>query len=97
LDLCSDPSALRSLCDLVNEAVANANRHGDATTITFLIESHDSIISIEASNDGALVELGKPGLGSRIYDSATNKNWQLSNINDRVTLIARIPIQKEEI
>jgi hypothetical protein len=97
LDLCSDPSALRSLCDLVNEAVANANRHGDATTITFSIESHDSIISIEASNDGALVGLGKPGLGSRIYDSATNKNWQLSNINDRVTLIARIPIQKEEI
>jgi len=88
-----DSVALGNLLDLINEATSNAHRHGGASTISFTIKNGADSILVEATNDGILVESFKPGLGSHIYDIATQKNWELINRETQTTLIAKIPVQ----
>jgi len=88
-----DSVALGNLLDLINEATSNAHRHGGASTISFSIKNGADSILVEATNDGVLVESFKPGLGSHIYDIATQKNWELINRENQTTLIAKIPVQ----
>ena len=88
-----DSVALGNLLDLINEATSNAHRHGGASTISFSIKNGADSILVEATNDGILVESFKPGLGSHIYDIATQKNWELINRETQTTLIAKIPVQ----
>lgn len=70
-----------AIVEVVDEVIMNASRHGVASkiTITFKFLS-DRELSIQAVDNGAGVkEMVAAGLGSQLFNSATNNRWSLSN------------------
>ncbi|MFM7029974.1 MAG: sensor histidine kinase, partial [Micrococcales bacterium] len=63
----ADPSCARIVFDIVQEAVANSARHGEAKNVVVTIaEAGDKRVSIEVRDDGkGMGESLKPGLGTR--------------------------------
>ena len=79
---------------IVNESIANAVRHGKASTIEIYIDKNrrnDSTLKIKIVNDGLAVPAGyKKGVGSDSIGKIS-KDWRLQNTSDaKVTLEAII-------
>lgn len=92
----TDLKAVGHLYDLINEVISNAHRHGSANSIHILAAVKRSEIAIEAINNGTLASPFKPGLGSKIFDSATNKRWELRNEGGLAKFTAKIPVNDLE-
>ena len=61
----------------VSEAITNAVRHGSAENIDIEIYKRNEILILKVQDDGMGFSEVKPGLGSSVFDSATEGNWNL--------------------
>ena len=70
-------ASVKDVGDCVEEAILNAVRHGDCSTIEIQVSEKPSGICVVISNDGKGFS-GKPsGFGSSIYEEATIGDWKL--------------------
>jgi two-component sensor histidine kinase len=70
----------RDAARIIQEALANAYRHGRAGSCVVDISMADGFVLIEVTDDGrGLDQDRQPGLGSSIVDSATRGHWMLDN------------------
>lgn len=92
----TDSSGARMLVDLIQEAVGNAARHGEARSITVSLRMEANLLRAEIIDDGRGIEPGsRRGLGSRLLDECTVE-WQRSNaVNGGVRLTFAIPIASQ--
>ena len=67
------------LAQVVEEIIANANRHGDATEVSIGFSWLDKErLEITAQDNGIGIKSGyKKGLGSSLYETASDGNWRL--------------------
>lgn len=85
------PLESRTLQTIATEAINNAVRHGDADSVELTIHVLPESITLDAFNNGNLVQNDKLGMGLKSLDKYANKNWSLSESGDgRVHLSARI-------
>lgn len=75
-----EPTALEQtdievICEVINEATANAVRHGLASRISIIVTEQ---LAIEIVDNGTGPRNGKPGLGSSYFDSVS-ESWQISS------------------
>ena len=70
------------LAHVVEELISNAYRHGEAQLITIKMRWKDELnLEIVATDNGkGTVVPVKKGLGSKIFDSATDGNWSIRDI-----------------
>ena len=61
----------------VSEAITNAVRHGSAENIDIEIYKRNETLFLKVQDDGMGFSEVKPGLGSNVFDSATEGNWNL--------------------
>lgn len=85
---------LRSLERLVEEAVANAYRHGGATMIEIRLAASDDAVTLSVVDDGSgLPAAAVPGLGMRLLESVAPGGWSLgSGLDGRTRLVVPIPV-----
>jgi signal transduction histidine kinase len=67
----------RAIGAVVEEALANALRHGFAKEIDIRIYQGKTGISIDVIDDGIGPRMHKPGLGTRLYDLVAINGWSL--------------------
>jgi signal transduction histidine kinase len=72
---------------VVDEAVVNAIRHGLATSVGVVIQSHDDSISVTVTDDGVGPRNGRPGLGSTFFDLVSAGAWTLTAERDGGTAL----------
>ena len=73
------PTRIADVCLLIEEGVANAMRHGSATTVEILLTPlGGDAIAITITDDGTGPTGGSPGLGSTIFDQASTAPWTLT-------------------
>jgi signal transduction histidine kinase len=65
-----------ALLQLVDQAVTNAIRHGLATKVSVMFTESNSDLVLLVEDDGIGPARGKPGLGSRLFESSSSK-WEL--------------------
>jgi glucose-6-phosphate-specific signal transduction histidine kinase len=70
-------ASVKDVGDCVEEAILNAVRHGDCSTIGIQVFEKMSSVCVVISNDGKGFS-GKPkGFGSSIFEEATGGDWKL--------------------
>lgn len=70
-------ASIRDVGTCIEEAILNAVRHGDCSTIDIDISEESCHMNIRISNNGAGFT-GKPkGFGSSVYEEATRGDWKL--------------------
>ena len=63
---------------VVEEGLANAYRHGRASTVTVMVERDGGYCRVVIADDGVgLAEGARPGLGSAVLDSLAPNSWSL--------------------
>jgi signal transduction histidine kinase len=67
----------RAIGAVVEEALANALRHGFAKEVGIRIYQGKTGISIDITDDGIGPRMQKPGLGTRLYDLVAINGWSL--------------------
>ena len=67
----------RAIGAVVEEALANALRHGFAKEVDIRIYQGKTGISIDITDDGIGPRMQKPGLGTRLYDLVAINGWSL--------------------
>ena len=67
----------RAIGAVVEEALANALRHGFAKEVNIRIYQGKTGISIDITDDGIGPRMQKPGLGTRLYDLVAINGWSL--------------------
>lgn len=78
--------------EILNEATANAVRHGFASRISIVITSH---LSIEVVDNGTGPRDGRPGLGSRYFDSVS-ESWEITPTPVGSKLLINLRAQSHE-
>lgn len=78
---------ISSICELVNEALSNAFRHGQATKVSIEIESKNNCCLVTILDNGTIFEEPKPGLGMSVYDRVASK-WNLYRDGEQTSLEA---------
>jgi two-component sensor histidine kinase len=75
-----NPSTVIEILEVVNELIANAVRHGEATKIEFSIEARSNKrYFISAVNNGLPFKSSNKGLGSVLLDEVAPSNWSIKN------------------
>lgn len=69
---------VRNIVHAVEEAFANALRHGLATEAQIIIETNDVGIALTVIDNGLGPRDGDPGLGSSLFNSIAGSNWSLT-------------------
>jgi signal transduction histidine kinase len=69
-----DQSQVQVVREVINEAVANAVRHGFASRVTIVLNEGPLL---EITDDGTGPRDGKPGLGTTYFESVST-NWELT-------------------
>ena len=75
---------IKSIVEVVSEAVSNAVRHGLAKNLKITlgkIESNNSQIEIVVEDDGLGPRSGKAGLGTELFNVTSGVNWSLTPAN----------------
>jgi len=67
----------RAVCAAIEEAIANALRHGFAKSVWIRIYEDTPGIVVEVIDDGVGPRAHDAGMGSRLYDSVATKGWSL--------------------
>ena len=77
---------------VVEEGLANAIRHGKATTIRVDVAWEESgCVRIRIEDNGSgLSDKAAAGLGSTVLDQATGGRWTTTNTEDGMLLEARV-------
>lgn len=76
---------------IVNELIANAHRHGKASTISISLRATEQTIQFEAIDNGLGPQLGQRGLGSAILSAATAGEWSLNTHVTGTIVSGKIP------
>lgn len=63
---------------ILNEALANAVRHGLARRIEISLEEHDHVFTATIVDDGVGPRHGEPGLGTLLFLSIPGSEWSLT-------------------
>lgn len=82
----------RAIGAALEEALANALRHGFAKEVDINIYQGGHAIAIDVIDDGIGPRMHKPGLGSRLYDSIAVKGWTLQYRLDGLGTILELRI-----
>jgi signal transduction histidine kinase len=92
LDTAMDASPANQIAvDAVEEAVANAVRHGHATAITVRMRTEADVIAVVVRDNGqATAGSGSGGVGHRWLDAATGGDWELTYSDNGTVLEFRI-------
>jgi hypothetical protein len=69
--------SIKDVGDCVEEAVLNAVRHGDCSTIDIQVLERESKVSLIITDDGVGFSNKKRGFGSSIYEEVTGGDWEL--------------------
>ena len=72
------PKCIRAIFQVTNEAMANAWRHGAASTAQVQLSRQDQACTLTVRDNGTLAEIRVPGLGSALFDEISDSNWQLA-------------------
>lgn len=83
-----------NVATILEEAVTNAVRHGQATKVLIDINhSSDEIISIRVTDNGNGIKTNYTGLGTGLITSICGNNWSIFNSDDGngATLVANMP------
>lgn len=87
-----NPMALALAADAIEEAVANAVRHGGATAITVEIRNSASELLVTVRDNGSPAE-GSGGLGEEWMETLTAGRWNRSVSASGSQLTMRLPLQ----
>jgi len=84
------------LAEVLREAVSNASKHGQATTVEITVNIEDSVISIQAKDNGKSDNTGKTqGLGTELLDDVCS-SWSLEpDPKTGMILTAKLAIQDQ--
>lgn len=63
---------------IVEEAITNAVRHGHAKNILVVVSGNPDKVEVHVHDDGSGPGSQGPGVGSRMLDRVTNREWSLS-------------------
>jgi two-component sensor histidine kinase len=78
----------RALGSALEEAFANALRHGLAKEVEIKIYEDELGITVTVLDDGVGPRNTPPGLGSRLYDSVATRGWSLQHrLDDQGTIL----------
>ena len=66
--------------NVINEALANAFRHGEATQVAVKITQSGKNVLVNVSDNGSGPAKGKPGLGSETFTSLAGTSWKLTKL-----------------
>jgi len=75
---------IRNIVHVVEEAFANALRHGLATEAKIILKSSTLGTSLIVIDNGIGPRAGDPGLGSALFNSIAGSNWELTRGPDGV-------------
>lgn len=87
-----DIKTMGNVCELLNEALSNAFRHGRASNVTVEIRVEGNKVNILVSDNGFISQEPKPGLGMSLYDRVTS-NWELNRVGGSTILQGTFAIQ----
>lgn len=77
---------------VIEEAMSNAIRHGDANAIEVHVDlMADGTIRVTVTDNGTGVDSNPPGMGSAFLTQATRGAWSLEQVSDGARLIAYVP------
>lgn len=82
-------SEVNKICDLINEALSNAFRHGNATHAIVKIWLESGNLCLSVSDDGKGIKSDDRGLGSTIYDRSS-KSWSLARKGAQTEFLANL-------
>lgn len=85
----------RDVGRIVEEAITNAIRHGDAQRVSIFVHVVGDDVEIRVSDDGRELREGSPGLGTALLDSLAPGNWSLSRSDQKTTLTVLLPAPSE--
>lgn len=87
-----DESTVRAIVQVANEAITNAVRHGDATSIRLTIAQMPDRVQLICEDDGlGQSDRNEPGLGSALFDSVAGADWRLISLDRGTRLELLIP------
>ncbi len=72
----------RAVGAALEEALANALRHGFANSIEIRVFKEDAGVTVQVIDDGIGPREGGAGLGSKLYDSVASRGWTLQHRRD---------------
>lgn len=84
----------RNIIHVVEEAFSNALRHGLATEATINLKSDPTEISLSVIDNGIGPRIGKPGLGSSLFNSVAGSHWSLSRGTEGIGAQLNLKISK---
>ena len=82
---------LLKVCEVIEELVSNAIRHGGATEIKMYLVSAGEDVLVKVHDNGAPRRSGKSGLGSAILKSAVEKLETISDQSGNTTIFRITP------
>jgi hypothetical protein len=72
-----NPATSECLAEVLREAVSNASKHGQATMVEITVNIEDSVLALEAKDNGSTSNTGKTqGLGTELLDDVCS-SWTL--------------------
>ena len=74
---------------VLEEGISNAVRHGQASHLVIRLSQHGDCMELQIEDDGFGPRNGSLGLGTALFEDATNGNWQLAALESggsRLTL-----------
>lgn len=92
------PGRFRRVARVVDEAIANAYRHGGATRIEIRARMEPGVVLLTVVDDGrGMAPEGESGLGSRLFDAIAPGAWSLdTDGHGRTRLTLPIPLGTPE-
>lgn len=87
-----DSKAELSISEILDEALANAFRHGKATKVRIsLYENENDKLELEVTDDGLGPQLGNYGMGSQLF-SSYSENWRLKQKDNSTGSVLQIEL-----
>ena len=75
-----ETDVLQDIGNVINEALSNSFRHGEATKALIEISRSGSDVLIKVSDNGSGLSKGKPGLGSDTFTALAGPSWSLTRL-----------------
>jgi signal transduction histidine kinase len=66
---------------VLEEGISNAVRHGEASRLAITLSKDGDLMKLQIEDDGFGPRNGTLGLGTALFEDATNGNWQLEALD----------------
>ena len=66
---------------VLEEGISNAVRHGEASRLAITLSKDGDLMKLQIEDDGFGPKNGTLGLGTALFEDATNGNWQLEALD----------------